>query len=93
MEEDKPGLSVLHPNPAPRPPTTSSLLLERVRMIEQSLDEATGAVRAARTHMAIDMEEIRHNSQIVARASTHLIIALYIIAALLGMLVAISLLK
>ncbi len=83
---------IIHP-PAPRPPSISSLILERQRATEQSLDELVAVERGTRLLVSITMEEVKLTSASTSQSLRYIMITLPIIAFLLGAILVAIVLK
>ncbi len=68
----------------PKPPSVTTLMLERMRLIEESITEVEAVVRVSRTYNNAEMTEIRAQGAQISRAFLYVSIALPVIAFLLG---------
>ncbi len=79
--------------PSPKPPSLSSLMLERMRSIELEQEETTAVVRATRLNFAINMEEIKIPLLSINKLFWGITVTGLVIAFLLGALLVAILLK
>ncbi len=71
--------------PAPtKPPSVSSLILERMRMMEDCLAELAAVVHVGRNYNTAEMTEIRTQGAQISRAFLYVAITLPILTFVLG---------
>ena len=99
-EQETYNLSIAPPTPEPlpappRPPqvSTTTLMLERVRGIEQAVDEVTAHIRATRLGNSIDLSDVKTAQKDMARLLTIAISTLLVLTLLEGVIVGMLLAK